>query len=465
MKKGVLVLVLVILYSFSALAHEDLVVSHEVIQDKVLNEDEFVFKVTLENKRNVSDRFRFYSPSPFWEWIFNVEPKQIYIDAESSQEVILKLRPYEDKDPGNYGITLNVVSNNDSDILTEHSFDVEILDYDDIVDINLELPNVIDVDNDNLFRVVLNSNSGYVIPNITINLKSDYFDETGEMGILGEDSLESEFLIDFGQNVDAGEKDIHVFIYREDKLVMEKVQRINIAPSGNVQEVGTPEKGFLYNKETIEKVNNGNSISYETFTKKLSYFQKLFTSFSEEPSSVEKVNGYYVHEWSYSLNSGEGKIISIETDYREFVFILIGAIILVWLLYLYFKTDLRLIKRITSVQHSKEGVTTIGVLLVLKNKGMTKIRNIKLMDGMVNVVEKPSEFGSVKPSRIIRSTGGTKMMWNIPVIDSGSELFISYTVKVKAKVIGNLFVPNAIAKYVKSKRRRVIKSNKVKIFS
>ncbi|MBT6995165.1 hypothetical protein HN865_02670 [Candidatus Woesearchaeota archaeon] len=465
MKKGVLVLVLVILYSFSALAHEDLVVSHEVIQDKVLNEDEFVFKVTLENKRNVSDRFRFYSPSPFWEWIFNVEPKQIYIDAESSQEVILKLRPYEDKDPGNYGITLNVVSNNDSDILTEHSFDVEILDYDDIVDINLELPNVIDVDNDNLFRVVLNSNSGYVIPNITINLKSDYFDETGEMGILGEDSLESEFLIDFGQNVDAGEKDIHVFIYREDKLVMEKVQRINIAPSGNVQEVGTPEKGFLYNKETIEKVNNGNSISYETFTKKLSYFQKLFTSFSEEPTSIEKIDGYYVHEWSYSLNSGEGKIISIETDYREFVFILIGAIILVWLLYLYFKTDLRLIKRITSVQHSKEGVTTIGVLLVLKNKGMTKIRNIKLMDGMVNVVEKPSEFGSVKPSRIIRSTGGTKMMWNIPVIDSGSELFISYTVKVKAKVIGNLFVPNAIAKYVKSKRRRVIKSNKVKIFS
>jgi len=459
------VLVLVILYSFSALAHEDLVVSHEVIQDKVLNEDEFVFKVTLENKRNVSDRFRFYSPSPFWEWIFNVEPKQIYIDAESSQEVILKLRPYEDKDPGNYGITLNVVSNNDSDILTEHSFDVEILDYDDIVDINLELPNVIDVDNDNLFRVVLNSNSGYVIPNITINLKSDYFDETGEMGILGEDSLESEFLIDFGQNVDAGEKDIHVFIYREDKLVMEKVQRINIAPSGNVQEVGTPEKGFLYNKETIEKVNNGNSISYETFTKKLSYFQKLFTSFSEEPTSIEKIDGYYVHEWSYSLNSGEGKIISIETDYREFVFILIGAIILVWLLYLYFKTDLRLIKRITSVQHSKEGVTTIGVLLVLKNKGMTKIRNIKLMDGMVNVVEKPSEFGSVKPSRIIRSTGGTKMMWNIPVIDSGSELFISYTVKVKAKVIGNLFVPNAIAKYVKSKRRRVIKSNKVKIFS
>lgn len=465
MKKGVLVLFLVILYSFNTLAHEDLIVNHDVIQDKAFNEDEFIFKVTLENKRNVTDTFRFYSPSPFWEWVFSVEPKQIMIEPESSKEVILKLKPYDDKDFGNYGITLNVASNNHSEILTEHSFDVEILDYNDIVDINLELPNVIDVDNDNLFRVVLKSSYGHIIPNITVNLKSDYFDEVSDMEVLGEDLSENEFLINFGQNVETGEKEIQVNIYRDGKLVMNKIQRINIAPSGDVQEVGTPEKGFLYVKETFEKINNGNSISYETFTKKLSYFQKLFTSFNEEPTSVEKVDGYYFYEWSYSLNSGEGKIISIETDYRGFAFILVGFIILIWLLYLYFKTDLSLIKRITSVQHSKEGVTTIGILLVLKNKGITKIRNVKLMDGMVNVVEKPGNFGSVKPTKIMKAEMGTKMMWGIPVIDPGSELFISYTVKVKAKVIGNLFVPNAIAKYMKSKRRRVIKSNKVKIFS
>ncbi len=457
-------LILVILFSFNALAHDDLVVTHQVIQDKAFNEDEFIFKVTLENKRNVSDSFRFYSPTPFWEWVFNVEPRQIEIDAESSKEVTLKLKPYDDKEPGNYGITINVAANDDEDIITEHSFNVELLDYDDIVEVDLELPNVIDVDNDNLFRVVLTSTYEYELENITINLESEYFEETSEMGILGSDPFEKEFLINFGQNVDVGEEDIHVLIYRENKLIMDKVQRINIAPSGNVQEVGTPEKGFLYTKETVEKVNNGNSVSYETFTKKLSYFQKLFTSFSEEPTSVEKVDGYYIYEWSYSLNSGEGKIISIETDYREFVFILVGAIILAWLLFMYFKTDLRLIKRITSVQHSDDGITKIGILLVLKNKGMTKIRNVKLMDGMVNVVEKPSEFGSVKPARIIKAERGTKMMWDIPVVDPGSELFISYTVKVKAKVIGSLFVPNAIAKYVKNKRRRVIKSNRVKIF-
>ena len=133
-------------------------------------------------------------------------------------------------------------------------------------------------------------------------------------------------------------------------------------------------------------------------------------------------------------------------------------------LLLYFKTDLSLIKRITSVQHSKEGVTTIGILLVLKNKGLTKIRNIKLMDGMVNAVEKPTNFGSIKPIKIIKVDKGTKMMWDISEIDSGAELFISYTIKVKAKIIGDLFIPNSIAKYIQNKRRRIIKSNKLKIF-
>lgn len=464
MKKSIMILILVILSSFSVFAHDDLIVTHDIVQDKVLNEDEFVFKVNIENKRNISDNFRFYSPSTFWEWIFNIEPKQIRIDPESSEEIILRLKPYEDKDPGNYAITLNVVSINSSEILTEHSFDVEILDYNDVIDVELELPKVIDVDENNLFRVSLTSDYWNTIPNVSVNFKSDYFDETGETYDLTGDGFENEFLINFGQNVEVGDVDLHVNIYREGKLVIEKIQKINIAPSGDVQEVGTPESGFLRSKETIEKINNGNSISYETVVKKLTYFQKLFTSFSEEPSSVEKVDGYYIYEWSFSLNSGEGKIISIESDYRKFVFSFIGFVLLIWLLYAYFKTDLRLTKRISSVRHSKDGVSTISILLILKNKGLTKIRDVKLMDGMVNVVEKPEKFGSIKPTKIIKAEKGTKMMWHIPEIEAGSELFISYTIKVKAKVIGNLFVPIAIVKYIKNKRRRLIRSNRVKIF-
>jgi len=306
MKKSIMILVLVILSSFGVFAHDDLVVNHEIVQDKVLNDDEFVFKVNIENKQNVSDTFRFYSPTTFWEWIFNIEPKQIKLDAESSDDVVLKLEPYDDKEPGNYAITLNIVSNNDSEILTEHSFDVEILDYDDVIDVNLELPKVIDVDEDNLFRVSLTSNYWKTIPNVSVNFKSNYFDEVGKSRDLS-DEFENEFLINFGKNVEVGDVNLQINVYREGKLVIGKSQKINIAPSGDVQEVGTPESGFLRSKETIEKINNGNTVSYETVIKKLTYFQKIFTSFSEDPSSIEKVDGYYLHEWSFSLNSGEGK--------------------------------------------------------------------------------------------------------------------------------------------------------------
>ena len=121
-------------------------------------------------------------------------------------------------------------------------------------------------------------------------------------------------------------------------------------------------------------------------------------------------------------------------------------------------------KRITSVQHSHDNVSTINILLILKNKSIRKIKNVKLMDGMANVVEKPSQFGSIVPARIVRSLNGTKMMWDIPIIEPGAEIAISYTVKCKAKIIGKLQVPVALVKYMKSGRRIVVKSNKIKIF-
>jgi len=225
MKKSIMILVLVILSSYSVFAHDDLIVTHEIVQDKVLNGDEFVFKVNIENKQNVSDTFRFYSPTTFWEWIFNIEPKQIKLDAESSDDVVLKLEPYDGKDPGNYAITLNIVSNNDSEILTEHSFDVEILDYNDVIDVDLELPKVIDVDEDNLFRISLTSNYWKSIPNISVNFKSDYFDETGKSHDLV-DEFENEFLINFGQNVEVADINLQTNVYRDGKLVIEKTQNL-----------------------------------------------------------------------------------------------------------------------------------------------------------------------------------------------------------------------------------------------
>ncbi len=465
MKKVGIFLFLLVLFSSSALAEGDILITHEAVKEKSLPDEEFIFEVTVENTKNVTEVLRFYAPTTYWEWVFRHEPQVIKVEPESTKTFDLFLEAYDDKEKGNYAVTLEMVSINHSEISEEYSFNVEVLDYYDVINVDLELPTTFKSGQSNLFRVSLEKEYDYDIPNISVKLKSDYFDEFIEVGVLGSDRITNEILIDFDGEVEVGENEIEVLVFRGNKLVVEKTEMINIAASGDVQEIGTPENGFLFYKDTIERVNNKNAVSYETLTKKLTYFQKLFTSFSEEPASVVKEEGEYLYTWEFSLDPGEGKVIHIETDYREFFYGAIGAIILIWLLYWYFKKDLMLMKRITSVQHSQDNVSTINVLLLLKNKSMRKVKNVKLMDGMANVVERPSEFGSVKPTRVLRSVSGTKMLWDIPVIEPGAEIAISYTVKSKAKIIGRLQVPVAMVKYMKSGRRRIVKSNKVKIFS
>jgi hypothetical protein len=456
--------ILLVLFVTSVDASGEIIISHEDVKEKSLPDEEFIFSVTVENTRNVTDVLRFYAPTTYWEWVFRVEPAVIKIDPESSKTVDLYLEAYDDKDPGNYAVTLELVSNNYSEISEEYSFNVEVLDYEEVIDIDLELPSILQSDKDNLFRIGLTKDYNYDIPNISVKLQSDYFDKFIEVGTLSDNKVEREVLVTFGEKISVGENEIKVLIFRGDKLIIEKTENFNIAASGDVQEIGTPENGFLFYKDTIERVNNKNAVSYETLTKRLTYFQKLFTDFSEMPSSVVKENGEYVYTWEFSLEPSEGKIINIETDYRGFVYGVIGAIVLIWLLYLYFKKDLLLMKRITSIQHSSDNVSTVNILLILKNKSIRKVKNVKLMDGMSNVVEKPSEFGSVKPARIMRSVNGTKMLWEIPMMEPGAEIAISYTVKCKAKIIGKLHIPIALAKYMKSGRRIVVKSNKIKIF-
>jgi hypothetical protein len=465
MKKGVLAFMfLVIITSVNA---EDFDVEYHAIKDKALVGDEFVFSVTVDNPRDEVDSFRFYSPLTFFEWVFVMEPNTLFIEPDASKTVELSFEPYDvdELEPGNYAITLNLVSNNYSDTFEELVFNVEILSHNQVIDSELELPNTIDTAGDNIFRVRLNNNYDFYVENLSVGLKSEYFDERFDEITLDDEEIEKEFLVNFGDVVEVGETDIHVLVYSNDKLVVDRVETISISASGDVKEVGTPEKGFLFFKETVEKINDQNAVSFETVTKKLSAFQKLFTSVNEEPTSIVKEGNFYIYTWEFSLEPSEGKIILIETDYRVFVYSFLALILVIWLAYLYFKKDLSLSKRILSIQHSKENISTISVLLVLRNKTLGKVKNVKLMDGMVNVIEKPSNFGSVQPLRVMKGEKGTKMLWEIPIVDPGAEIAISYTVKVKAKVIGNLPVPSAIAKYIKSKRRRLVKSNKITMFS
>ena len=125
----------------------------------------------------------------------------------------------------------------------------------------------------------------------------------------------------------------------------------------------------------------------------------------------------------------------------------------------------KLNKKVVTMKHSKDGISTINILMVLKNKSGKTLKNLKVMDNMINVAEEPTNFGTIKPSVIKKGLGGIKMVWNIESLEKGAEVIISYQAKCKVHVIGHINVPSAVAKYIKGGRPIMVKSNKVKLFS
>ncbi len=458
----------VLLLAFNVVLAQDPIVSHTAIKDKAILGDQFIFSVTVENPNLDDQSYRFFVPSyPLFEWVFEHDENDIDVPARSSKTFDLIMYPYDkvEKDPGNYGITLSLTGIDDKTISVSHLFNLEILSFDKALDTDLELPESINPKRDTVFRVKLKSNYDSDIDSLKVGLKSDYFNEVQEIGTLSSNSeIEKEFLVKFEGAITPGENDIHVLIYENNELVYDKIDRITLDSYTDVKEKATPETGFLYSKYTLERTNDGNSISYETYSQRLTWFARIFTQVNEDPTTVTKGNGYYVYEWDFSLVPGESKTITVDTDYRTFSVIALLVLIIAGVLYWYLRKDILLTKRIISVQHHpKESVTTLSVMLRLRNKSRSRISNIKLTDMMANVVEKPFNLTGHRPTKITGDVA-TRLLWDVPQLDGKSEMVITYSVKCKSKIIGHLPMPKADLMYVKDQRTRRVSSNKPKMF-
>ena len=231
----------------------------------------------------------------------------------------------------------------------------------------------------------------------------------------------------------------------------------------NIGGVETPAEGFLFNSEKIIKKNNGNTISHETYSVELSYFDNLITTVSPEPTSRVNENGVYILTWDFDLNPEETKEIIIIKNYRKPTFSLLLLITAIGLFYSYRKKEIELVKEILSVKQSRDGILSMDIVISLKNKSRRTLKNLKLLDTTHNLIDEPSHFGSKKP-QIIKSNETTRMLWDIPIIKGKSNFVASYNIKVKHHRISNIRIPRAVAKYFKLNRKIITYSNNVKPF-
>ncbi len=451
-----------LLVSFSFLAYaRDIEVSIEPIKDTIFGDQTAIFNVTIQNNQLRSDNIRISSLDIEWD----VNPSSIKIDSNSEKTIEIRLMPVGEREPGINRANIVFSSLTDQNILTEHLFKIKVIDPNELLLIDFELPSTIDPNEENLIRVILSNKNDITLDNITLELKTSFFEESRILSFEPFEEKTEFFVIGSEQGISEGMHDLTANIYYNGELYVKEVTELAVGYGYGIVEVVSPESGFLVTKLEVTKANNGNITTYDLYRKEFSSFEKFFTSSEPEPDTVSKEDGYYVMEWEFNLSPGEVKTVVIETNYTWFLIGLIALVLAIVLVYLYTQKDIVITKKIGRISRNKEGISTFRVMLNIKNKRMRVLRNVKVMDRLHGVHEIPKDFGTIKPNKVIKKNGSAELIWYIPHLGRGEEIVISYKLTSKIDTIGKLHVPVAHARYSRGKRSVIVTSNKVKLFS
>ena len=430
-------------------------------KDTIFQGGDAEFYITVYNNQEFEDTFRFVKPFVYWSW--DMEANAVNVLPDFHEKVLVRLTPSANKEPGDYGIMLNIVSRTDDDVRTEEFLEIKVVSFEQVLNTELNLPESINPNKEHLFRVSLDNTYDISLEDVDLVLESEYFKKELNFSIKPHKEIDLEFPVSFEGTVNEGENPLYLKFYRNDELIYEFEETMNIGYFTEVSGVGAPEESFLYDKETLIKTNTGNVVSHEVYSRRLSWFTKLFTTTNVEPDTVSKDDGDYVYTWSFDLEPDESKTIIIETNYRSFVIWSIVAIFLIAFLIYWFRRDLSLDKKIVSVKKGEHGYYTLNVMLTLKNKTLKNIKNVKVMDRLGGRVESATPYG-LYSSNIYKSDSGksTKIVWGIPNVGKRENIVLRYTMKYKPYIIKS--VPPAVVKYLRHGKAVHVKSKRADIF-
>lgn len=215
----------------------------------------------------------------------------------------------------------------------------------------------------------------------------------------------------------------------------------------------TQSTGFFVKETKLSKTNQGNTFAKASLDYEQNIFTRLFTTFSVEPFSTQRLGSRVTYHWEETLAPQESLIVMTKTNYTlPFILILLIIVIAV-LVKIYYTTTLILTKRVSYVK-TKGGEFALKVRLHVKTT--KSVENIEIEDRLPTMVKLYQKFGkipdSIDPARRL-------LKWKIPKLTSGEERVYSYIIYTTLKVFGTFTLPSAKATYIRDGERDIVFSN------
>jgi hypothetical protein len=178
------------------------------------------------------------------------------------------------------------------------------------------------------------------------------------------------------------------------------------------------------------------------------WYKRMFVS-SDPSSEVVRMDGKSYLQWNPSLKPMEVKTITVTTNYRPLILIIL-IIVLALVLYFVLRSPLILLKEASVIEQDEHGISEIKVKVFIKNRSRKMLEQITVTDKVPGITEymESNTLGSMKPSRITKTTAkGTILHWDLDKLDAFEERIITYKLRSKLKFVGDMALPRTRVKF------------------
>lgn len=447
MKRLILTLILTLLIMPTILAINlsiEKIDSQEVIIKGINQPATFNLEIT---NNQVSDDFTFFNLLGF-----AMEPTQkVSINNEETKEIELVIYPREDLTIKNYYTFQYFIKGTDSSEQSE-KLTIKLVDLKDAFNVGTS---EIDPESNSL-NVYIQNKENFDFKNLDVRFNSKFFDFEENFDLDAKEKKEFNLELDKDNF-----KELLAGFYTVTATL--KIENLSEEIEGTIKfvekdfvETIRKDIGFIVGITTIEKINNGNTISQSATTIEKNIISRLFTNFSPEPDIVDRRGFSVFYTWNKDIKPGETLKIVSTTNWLFPLLLIIFIVAIVIMVKRYTATDVLLRKKVSFVK-AKGGQFALKVTLFIQaNNYVERVNIIDRLPSLMKIYEK---FGGEKPSRV--DQGNRLIEWDLEKLESGEVRTISYIIYSKnVGVMGKFALPSATAIYQKEGEIKESTSNK-----
>lgn len=446
------------------------------IKNKIAIEEEAKFKLEVKNDLNKWQTFRIHTLDyPTWDvhTMPILNPILLDVGPNSKNSIELVVDPLDIKNiiTGAHFVNVRVVSKTTNEalgiplkvIVTSREGLIE--GYVPTIITNINIPKQIDPRKEIPIKITLNNQNIINYSDLVIKIDSNLIKDTinYELGRKEEKTLTLTKKLD--PLTEPQKDNVVVTILKGERVVVDPITvPIEIIEYISKEEVDVRKK-FLKTIKDIAVYSNNEGYDKEIKIE-TSFFKVLFTSTKPKARILKEDNKRYF-VWDVKLDKNNSMKISIIESYRILLFVVILAVILVCVYY-YYRSPLTINKEAANVKKREGGISSLKVILRVKNRSNKKIENIELREVVPTIadVEKDLSIGTLKPAKILKHEHrGSIIKWDLEKLGVGEERVLSYTIRAKLPILGALSLPAATAKFKCDNKEVKANSNRLSVGS